>query len=42
MPEELSEQKLAPLAGAGGGRFFGSLERHVWRSREGYGGVDAV
>ena len=41
MPEEPSEQKHA-LAGAGGGRYFGSRERHVWYAREGGGGADAV
>lgn len=38
MPKEPSEQKNS-LAGAGGGRFFRSRERHVWYAREGYGGV---
>ena len=42
MPEELSEQKNAPLADVGGGRFFGGRERCVWRAREGHGGADAV
>ena len=41
MPKEPSEQKNA-LAGAGGGRFFRSRERHVWYAREGYGGANAI
>ena len=36
MPKEPSEQKNS-LAGAGGGRFFRSRERHVWYAGEGYG-----
>ena len=41
MPKEPSEQKNS-LAGAGGGRFFRSRERHVWYAREGYGGANAI
>ena len=40
-PKSLQSEKK-PLAGAAGGRFFGSRERHVWHAREGYGGVDAI
>ena len=43
MPKETSEQKEKhTLAGAGGGWFFGSRERHVWRAREGCGVANAV
>ena len=41
MPKEPSETKIA-LAGAGGGRFFCSRERHVWYAREGYGDANAI
>ena len=41
MPKEPSEQKNA-RAGAGGGRFFRSWERHVWYARGGYGGANAI
>ena len=41
MPKEPSEPKNA-LAGAGGGQFFHSRERHVWDTREGYGGANAI
>ena len=41
MPKEPLEQKNA-LAGARGGRFFCSRERHVWYARGGYGGANAI
>ena len=41
MPKEPSEQKNS-LAGAGGGRFFHSRERHDWYAREGDGGANAI
>ena len=41
MPEEPSDQKMAPSQ-CRGGRFFGSRKRHVWYAREGYEGANSV
>ena len=41
-PLDSLQSKTMSLAGAGGGKFFGSRKRHVWHAREGYGGANAV